>query len=212
MRFRVVLFDLDGTLIDSGAMILSSFRHATRSVLREELADEQLRAAVAVGAGLTEQMSHFGPEHVDALVRAYRAHNAPLHDELVACGGVLELLPRLKREGRRLGVVTAKRRVTVELAFGVLPLERWLDVVVTAEDTVRHKPDPAPVLLALERLGVAPGDAAFVGDSPYDVQAAKAAGVRAIAVTWGGLHDAARLAAAHPDALVDSAEELLRAL
>jgi pyrophosphatase PpaX len=212
MRFGVVLFDLDGTLIDSGAMILSSFRHATRTVLREELPEEQLRAAVGLGAGLTEQMTHFGAEHVDALVRAYRDHNAPLHEELAGCDGVLELLPRLKAGGRRLGVVTAKRRVTVELAFGVLPLERWLDVVVAAEDTERHKPDPQPILLALERLGASPEDAAYVGDSPFDVQAAKAAGVRAIAVTWGGLHDAERLAAAGPDDLVESAEELLRAL
>jgi pyrophosphatase PpaX len=208
MRFPVVLFDLDGTLIDSGAMILSSFRHATRTVLRRDVPDEQLRAAVGFGAGLTEQMSHFGTEHVDDLVRAYRDHNAPLHDELAACPGVLELLPRLHGEGRRLGVVTAKRHATVRLAFGVLPLERWFHVVVAAEDTERHKPHPEPILLALERLGAAPADAAYVGDSPYDVRAARAAGVRAVGVTWGGLHDAERLAAERPDDLVGSAEEL----
>jgi pyrophosphatase PpaX len=208
MRFPVVLFDLDGTLIDSGAMILSSFRHATRTVLRRDVPDEQLQAAVGLGAGLTEQMTHFGTEHVDELVRAYRDHNAPLHEELAPCAGVLELLPRLHDEGRRLGVVTAKRHVTVALAFGVLPLERWLDVVVAAEDTERHKPDPEPILLALDRLDADPADAAYVGDSPFDVRAARAAGVHAVAVTWGGLHDPARLAGEQPDALVSSAEEL----
>src|SRR5687767_7201772 len=158
MRFPVVLFDLDGTLIDSGTMILSSFRHATRTVLRRDVPDEQLLVAVGLGAGLTEQMTHFGAEHVDELVRAYRDHNAPLHEELAACPGVLELLPRLHGGGRRLGIVTAKRHVTVRLAFGVLPLERWFDVVVAAEDTERHKPHPDPILLALDRLGASPAD------------------------------------------------------
>ena len=78
-----------------------------------------------------------------------------------------------------------------ELAFEVLPqLERYFDVVVGADDTERHKPDPEPILLALERLGAAPEDAAYVGDSPFDIRAAKAAGVAAIGVTWGGIHSA----------------------
>jgi pyrophosphatase PpaX len=212
MRFPVVLFDLDGTLIDSGAMILSSFRHATRTVLRRDLSDDQLLAAVGTGAGLTEQMTHFGADHVDELVRAYRDHNAPLHEQLAACPGVVELLPRLRGEGRRLGVVTAKRRVTVDLAFRVLTLEPWLDVVVTAEDTERHKPDPEPITLALERLGASPSEAAYVGDSPFDVRSARGAGVHAIGVSWGGLHDAERLAAEEPDDLVATAEELLGVL
>ena len=212
MRFPVVLWDLDGTLIDSGAMILSSFRHATSTVLREDVPDERLLAAVSAGSSLHEQLGRFGDEHVDALVRAYREHNEPLHRDLASCPGLLELLPALRAEGRRLGIVTAKRRVTVSLAFDVLPLEPLFEVVVTAEDTDRHKPDPAPIRLALERLGAQPHEAAYVGDSPFDVRAARAAGVTAIAVGWGGLYDAGQLAAAEPDVYVRTPAELRAAL
>ena len=123
------------------------------------------------------------------------------------------MLPRLRAEGRRLGIVTAKRHASVQLAFDRLPgLEANFDVLVGAEDTTRHKPDPAPLLAALERLDARAEDTAYVGDSPFDVRAAKAAGVRAVAVTWGGIHEADALEREQPDALVHHAEELLAVL
>jgi pyrophosphatase PpaX len=207
MRFPVVLFDLDGTLIDSGRMIVASFKHAARSVLGVDVPEERILAAVG-GPGLVEQMRLLDARRVDDLVEAYREHNEPLHAELEACVGIERVLAGLVAEGRRLGVVTAKRRATIRLAFDVLDLEGFFDVVVGAEDTERHKPHPEPILLALERLGASPDEAAYVGDSPFDIRAAKAAGVHAIAVTWGGIHSRERLAAEEPDALVDSAEEL----
>ncbi|MBA2476351.1 MAG: HAD-IA family hydrolase [Actinobacteria bacterium] len=208
MRFPTVLFDLDGTLIDSGAIILASFRHATRTVLQREIPDAQLLAAVG-GSNLREQMRALDVARVEELVAAYRAHNEPLHEELQACSGVLDVVARLKDEGRKLGIVTAKRHETVGLAFAVLPLRELFDVVVGAEDTERHKPHPEPVLLALERLGVEASSAAYVGDSPFDIAAGRAAGVFAVGVTWGGIHTRARLEEEHPDAIVERAEELL---
>jgi len=212
MRFPVVLFDLDGTLIDSGAIILASMRHATRTVLNREIEDEILMAAVG-GSGLTEQMRLLDDTRVDELVRVYREHNEPLHSTLAACPGILDVVPRLRDGGRRLGIVTAKRHATVELAFAALPeLEPFFDVVVGSEDTARHKPHPDPVLHALDRLRAEPGEAAYVGDSPFDLRAARAAGVHAVAVTWGGIHDEERLRAERPDTVVHAAEELLDAL
>jgi len=211
VRWPVVLFDLDGTVVDSGAIILASMRHATREVLGREYSDAELLQAVG-GPGLQAQMAAFAPEHVDELVRVYRAHNEPLHDELEACLGMEDVLVRLKEEGRRLGVVTAKYRPTVELAFARVPLGHLFKTVVGGDETERHKPDPEPLLLAAERLGADPAETAYVGDSPFDVGAAKAAGMRAVAVTWGRIHDRARLEAAEPDAVVDTAEELLAAL
>ena len=212
MRSSVVLFDLDGTLIDSGAIILASMRHAAETVLERRIPDEKLMAAVG-GPGLVAQMRALDEEHAEELVRVYREHNEPLHEELQACVGVLDVLPELTRRGARLGIVTAKRHPTVRLAFDVIPeLERYFDVVVGAEDTERHKPHPDPILEALERLDAEPQDGAYVGDSPFDVQAAKAAGVRAVAVTWGRIHDEERLAREQPDAIVHTPKELLGAL
>jgi pyrophosphatase PpaX len=207
MRFAVVLFDLDGTVIDSGAIILASMRHAAKEVLGAEPPDELLMAAVG-GPGLEAQMQALAPDRVEELVSVYRAHNEPLHDELVCCDGMEDVLVRLKDEGRRLGIVTAKRQATVDLAFNVLPLRHLFDVVVGGDETKRHKPDPEPLLLAARRLDVAPETCAYVGDSPFDIRAAKAAGMHAIAVTWGGIHDRDKLEAEKPDAVVDTAEEL----
>jgi len=206
MRFPVVLFDFDGTIVDSGAIIIASFRHAARTVLRREIPDAWIAARVG-GAGLYEQMAEIAPDRVEELVATYREHNEPLHDQLECCVGMLDVLERLHAEGRRLGIVTAKRHATVELAFARLPLRDYFEIVVGSDDTERHKPHPDPILFALEKLGARPEEAAYVGDSPFDVGAARAAGVHAIGVTWGGIHDMD-----DADEIVSTPEELLAAL
>jgi pyrophosphatase PpaX len=211
MRFTTVLFDLDGTLLDSGGMILSSFRHATRTVLQREIPDDRLLAHVG-GSGLRDQMVALDPDRAEELVEVYREHNEGLHDDVTACAGVVPLVAQLKAEGRRLGVVTAKRHATVALAAHALPFLADLDVVVGWDDTDRHKPHPDPILHALGQLDARPEDAAYVGDSPFDIGAAQAAGVFAVAVTWGRIHPTDRLAAEQPDAIVDTPEELLGVL
>jgi pyrophosphatase PpaX len=211
VRYSTVLFDLDGTLIDSGAMILASFRHATRTVLAREIPDEELVAAVG-GTTIHDQMRTFDAGHVDELVEAYRAHNTPLHAELEAFDGVEDLLAVLAGEGRKLGIVTSKRRKTVHLAFDVLDIGRYFDAVVTVDETVRHKPHPEPVLVALERLDSTPAEAAFVGDSPFDVAAGNAAGAFSVGVTWGKLHSEERLREAGAAVIVHSPRELLDVL
>jgi pyrophosphatase PpaX len=206
-----VLFDLDGTLIDSGGMILASYRHAVRTVLEREVPDEVLAGFIG-GGSIRDHMSELDEAHADELVRVYRSHNEPLHDDLEAFPGVEEVLHALREEGRRLGIVTAKRRRTVDLAFAVLPIEHYFDAVVTTELTERHKPHPDPVLRALELLEAEPGRTAFVGDSPFDVRAGKAAGVFTVAVTWGNIHPVERLLEAGADLVVDSPEGLLDVL
>jgi pyrophosphatase PpaX len=212
VRFPVVLFDLDGTLIDSGPIILASMQHAVRTVLDREIAYEELAATVG-GQGLVAQMRQLDPARADELVEVYKEHNDPLHDTLEAFEEMIAVLPRLKAEGRKLGIVTAKRHRTVALALDRFPpLADEFDVVVAHEDTERHKPDPDPVLVAVEKFGAQPSQAAYVGDSPFDIQAAKAAGVFAVAVGWGGIHSDERLLEEEPDAFVHSPEELLDVL
>jgi pyrophosphatase PpaX len=207
VRFPVVLFDLDGTLVDSAQVILASFHHATETVLQRRFPDAEILAQVG-GTNLETQMGLLAPpEHVDELVRVYRAHNDPSYSELACFDGMVEVLAQLKREGRRLGVVSAKRRPTVERVFEGAGIGRYFDVVVGSDATERHKPDPEPLLHALKELGAQPAEAAYVGDSPFDMAAAKAARVFAVAVAWGGIH---RVEDA--DVLVESPEELLGVL
>jgi pyrophosphatase PpaX len=184
-------------------------RHATRTVLARDYSDAELMAKVG-GPGLEAQMLAIAPEQAEELVRVYREHNEAIHDELESCHGMEGVLETLQEQGRRLGIVTAKRHRTVQLAFEHLPLGRYFDTIVAGDDTTRHKPHPDPVLLGLERLAATADEAVYVGDSPYDMQAGKAAGVATIGVTWGKIHD--RSALVDADVVVDTAEELLAAL
>jgi pyrophosphatase PpaX len=210
VRYPIVLFDLDGTVIDSGAIILASMRHAAETVVGGDWHDEELMQAVG-GPGLEAQMvaldPGLDPARVDELFRVYRAHNEPLHDTLECCAGMEDVLTTLKERGHRLGIVTAKRRVTVDLAFARLPIEHLFETVVGGDETEHQKPDPAPLLLALDRLGARPEEAAYVGDSPFDMRSARAAGLYAIGVSWGRIHPPERLSDA--DMILHGAEELL---
>ena len=205
-----ILFDLDGTVIDSVALIRESHRHAVRTVLGTELPDATLVALV--GRPLIDQMREFSVEHADELLGVYRTWNhAHTHELLRAYDGMDRLLTELAAAGRTLGLITSKSGPTVDLAFDVLPLRHHFAVVIAAEDTDRHKPDPAPIQLAIERLGADSARACYVGDAPFDVTAAQAAGIPAIGVTWGFFAREV-LAALAPDAIVDTPDELTAVL
>src|SRR6476619_8457584 len=141
MRFPVVLFDLDGTIVDSGWIILASYRHATTTVLRRDYPDEVLLARVGAG-DLEEQMREFDAGKADELARACREFYAPLHSELQAFPGMLELLRKLDDEDRLVGIVSAKRRDIVKLATDALGFGERLDVVVGSDEAPRGKPHP----------------------------------------------------------------------
>ena len=208
MRRGAVLFDLDGTLIDSGPHILASFRYATQKVLRRTIPDEELLAGVG-GHGLDAQMRVFSEDHVDELIHVYRAHNLQEYEKVQMFPCMRDVVEELRDDGRPLGIVTVKGRATVELTLSLLKLGMLFDVVVTGDDTPRQKPAPDPILLALEQLDEVPEGASYIGDSPFDIQAAKAANVKAVAVTWGGIHASELLICEQPDAVIDSPLEVL---
>jgi pyrophosphatase PpaX len=209
---RAALFDFDGTLVDTTELIYQSMRHATGEVLGREIPRETLMANV--GQPLPRQMELINVERAEALLESYRLHNEEHHDALVKeFPGIEESLARLRSAGVKIVVVTSKRRPSVEMALKSFPgLGRVVDHFVTMEDTTAHKPRPAPLLKGLEFLGgVPPGEAAYVGDSPFDVAAAEAAGVKSVAVSWGAFSEDT-LRAAGPDYLVpdlDSAVDVL---
>jgi pyrophosphatase PpaX len=211
-----VLFDFDGTLVDTTEMIYQSMRHAASTVLgRDDIPRETLLANV--GQPLPRQMESIDAEKSESLLEAYRRHHEENHDALIReFPGIEESLSRLQFAGIKVAVVTSKRRVSVEMALKHFPgLRTVVDRFVTLEDTTEHKPHPGPLLRGLELLGGVPRDeAAYVGDSPFDVEAARAAGLTSVAVSWGAFSED-RLREAKPDHLVpdiDSAVDVLLSL
>jgi pyrophosphatase PpaX len=195
--FEPVIFDLDGTVVDTVGLIRASFRHASRAVLGHQLPDDVLLANV--GQPLMTQMRIIDAARAQELYDAYREHNHRVHDQMIArYDGIEAALGRLKAAQRRLAIVTSKSAETTAMAFRAVGLREYFDTVVTASDTDAHKPSPEPIVLALERLGASPERAVYVGDAPVDVAAGKAAGVTTVAVLWGAFSPAA-LAAATPD-------------
>ena len=185
---KAVLFDLDGTLIDSIPLIVASLRHAMSTVLAVDLSDEQLMRNI--GTPLVKQMREFSPEHADELLRVYREHNAIHHDTWVnEYPMTSETLLALKAMGYPVGVVTSKAGEGARRGLAVTGLDQYIDILVTCDDTDRHKPEPDPLYLAAERFGLKATECVYVGDSEFDMMAAKAAGAVSIAALWGPFPD-----------------------
>jgi len=205
--FDPVVFDLDGTIVDTVELIVESFRYATSTVLGKVLPDELIIAGV--GRPLYAQMESLSGEHAQALYDVYREYNHRRHDELIrGYDGIEEVLDALKAAGRRTGIVTSKSRDTTGMAFRAIGLEDRFDVVVTATDTTEHKPSPVPLRLCLQRLGATAAGSIYVGDSPFDIQAGAAAGMTTAAVAWG-VFGRDVLLAAGPDFWLDEPRQLL---
>lgn len=203
-----VLFDLDGTVVDTIPHILASFRHATADVLGEALPDDELMHHV--GVPLARQMRYFtdDEEIAERLLTSYREFNRRTHDEMARLyPNTLSALETLAGTGLPMGIVTSKSRMMAQRAIDLFDLNRYFPVLVTADDTETHKPDPEPVRLGASLLGVDPARSVYVGDSPADIESGNGAGAGTIAATWG-VASRERLMAASPDAIIDDISEL----
>ena len=203
-----VLFDLDGTLIDTIELILSSARHAFDGWQGGAPTDADW--VRGIGTPLVEQLRGFAASEDDValLLERYRDYQHIHHDRLTRCyDGVPAIVAQLADRGYPMAIVTSKASVIAKRSLEWVGLDRFFPVVVGFDETTRHKPDPDPVLAALDRLGASADQAAFVGDSPHDVYAGNAAGVLTIAVLWGPF-DRKTLADARPKHFIGCMAEL----
>ena len=183
---RTYLFDLDGTLLDSIDLILTTFHHTSRVHLGREFPDSHWLAGL--GTPLRDQLGRVArsKEELAAMLDTYVAYNLTHHDDKAKpYPGVVEAVRRLHRMGAALGLVTSKLRAGTERGLRLLGLEEEFAVRVCADDVVNGKPHPEPVLMALQAFGASPKETLFIGDSPHDIEAGKRAGVTTVAVAWG---------------------------
>lgn len=206
MAYKGILFDLDGTLLDTTDLILKSFQHTIRTHQGHD-ADLEF-AKTTFGRPLIEALAMMGDDP-EAMIKTYREFNILHHDELAKVfAGVVEVVRELYGRGIKLAVVTSKTRATSIRGLRLFDLDKYFPVVVGHEDCQLHKPHPEPVLRGLEGLGLPAGDCLMVGDSPFDIMSAKAAGVRTAAVRWTYVPWADVLAAG-PDHIVEEMAGLL---
>jgi len=206
-RSLAVLFDLDGTLIDTIEFILASVRHTFADRPRGPSDADWI---AGIGTPLRAQLAVYAADadDLEQLVERYRQHQRAHHDAMTRCyEGIREVVAAIREDGHRVGVVTSKLAAPAARALRHVGLDGLVEVVVGADDCARHKPDPEPVLAALSRLGVDTRAALFVGDSPHDVAAGNAAGVVTAAVLWGACSRDALLAA-RPAHVLESVSEL----
>lgn len=203
-----ILFDLDGTLIDSIELLLASMRHAfaERAGARPTTAEW----VAGIGTPLAAQFRPYAADDADLaqLVDRYRGYQRAHHDGLTRCyDGVPAVVHRLWERGHRLAIVTSKANDIAHRSLAYVGLARYFPVVIGVESTVRHKPDPEPVRVALAQLEASPEGAYFIGDSPHDIAAGNGAGVQTVAALWGAF-PRATLEQARPSYVLERIQQL----
>ena len=209
MKIKGVLFDLDGTLVNTTPLILESFRHTFRQFGMPVPSDGALVAGF--GLPMRTAVTAYMPEEIaDEFCDAYRAYQRTRHDKLIeGIDGVGETLSALKQSGIKMAVVTSKKRPAAIRDLGCYDLVEYFDTIIACDDCAENKPLPGPSLMALKRLGLNGADCLAVGDSPYDLQSARAAGCKTAAVRYTSFDWNFILNEGKPDYVLNKMTDLL---
>lgn len=208
-KIDTILFDFDGTVMDTNDVIINSWQHTYRTLENRE--EDVANIVKTFGEPLEITMQKLFPDvPIEESVRVYRSYHRDNFGELISiCPGMKELLQELKKQQYKTGLVTSRLKTTTIQGLEKYGLAPYFDVIVTAEDTDKHKPDPAPVLIALERLAAAPEKSLMLGDTMFDILCARNAGVASVLVEWGiALTEEEKNGPDGPDYRIGKAEEL----
>lgn len=206
---RAVLFDLDGTLLDTNELIYKSFDYTFKEGLNLNISKDKITSFY--GQPLEDAFKNYSDknEEINKLIRMYREYNENIHDNMCyAFDEVLELLTELKNKDIKIGIVTSKRSSLAKRGMKIAGILKYMDVIVTPECTENHKPSKDPAIYALGKLGVKPNEAIMVGDSHFDLICGRDAGCITCGVKYTSL-DIKRLEEVNPDYFVDSPKGIL---
>lgn len=183
MIYKVVLFDLDGTVLDTSDLIISSFKHTFHKHYKREIALSEIHAFF--GKTLRAAMEHLGPDQVEELIQTYREYSLAHHDQMITVfSGVVETIHALYEAGIVMAIVTSKTKKTTLRGLKLFDLDKYFSVIIGADQCQNHKPHPEPIQKALIQLQMRPEECLMVGDSPFDLISAREAGVKTAAVRW----------------------------
>jgi pyrophosphatase PpaX len=206
---RTILFDLDGTLIDSVRLILDSYHHTMAQHDLPPRTDEEWLKGV--GTPLLAQLAEWRDElgTIEAMIATYREYNLKHHDRMVTVyPGVVQAVRELKAAGLQTGLVTSKNRPGALRGLKLVGLDALMDVLVCADEVGNPKPHPEPVEKAVTLLGADPASTVYVGDSVHDMLSGRAAGVRTAAALWGPF-GRTHLERANPDYWLETPHDLV---
>jgi len=213
-NIKAVLWDFDGTLLDSNDVISESWRHTVMSYVGREVSDEELRRTF--GEMLIDSMRWLVPE-VDPVeaVDFYREYQKEIFlDRIRLFDGTEEVLRALNKAGFKNAIVTSRLKRSTHRALNKFGLTELFDAVLTASDTDKFKPDPEPIYMILDMIGCSPGEAIFVGDTSHDIEAGKNAGMFTVLVDWSDALPPGKIRdeAPTPDAIIEKLADLLELL
>lgn len=204
---QAVLFDLDGTLINTNQLVIDSFKHAFKTELNINPNDEEI--IQYFGEPLMVTLARYDKENTMKLYNAYVQYNERNHDDVVyAMEGARDAIMGLKERGIKVGVVSSKRRIMVDRGLKVCSLMEFMDVIVTPEDTEKHKPDGEPLEKACELLGIDTANALMVGDSQFDILCGKNAASKTCLVKYTAA-SIQNILQYNPDYLIEKLTDLL---
>lgn len=206
-KITTILFDLDGTLIDTNELIIQSFLHTLGKYYPNEYTREDVLPFM--GPTLMETFAGIDKEKAEELVRVYRDFNISRHDELVTeFEGVYETVALLKEQGYKLGIVTTKMLNVVQKGLKLTGLDSFFEVIIALDHVTKAKPDPEPILKALQELHSTPEEAIMVGDNYHDILGGRNAGTKTAGVAWSA-KGRAFLEEYQPDYMLENMRDLL---
>lgn len=206
-EINALLFDFDGTLLDTNELIIQTFT----AVLGEHFPGRYEREDILhfIGPSLEQTFESIDAERAVELTAQYRATNKQLHDELITeYDGVAETLRLLKARGVKMAIVSTKRSANIKRGLALMGIEEVFEHIISLDEVKNPKPDPEPILLALEKLGASKEEALMIGDNYHDIEGGKNAGVRTAGVAWS-IKGEVFLASLDPDYMLQHISDLL---